>query len=72
MSVREVKLNFCIHFMVEDILAVFKPEGSALVPTVLVTMGTMVAAASVILEEVTRLLQRNSEVHQVAKGSHQG
>ena len=27
--------------MVEDILSVFKPEGSDLVPTCLVTMGTM-------------------------------
>ena len=33
MSVRAVQLNFRILFMVEDMLAVFKPDGAALVPT---------------------------------------
>ena len=43
-----------------------------MVPTDLVTMGAMVVVKVVILEEVTRLLQRDSEVHQVAKNNHLG
>ena len=72
MSVRAVKLNFWVLHLVEDILAVLKPERVVLVPTDLVTMGAMEVAQVVILEEVTRLLQRDSEVHQVAKDSHLG
>ena len=65
-SVRAVKLNFR---MVEDILSVFKPEGAALVSTCLETMQNLITAAVIVLEEVVRLLQRDSEVHQVAKDS---
>ena len=43
-----------------------------LVPTYLETMQNIVTAAVIILEEVVRLLQRDSEVHQLAKDSHLG
>ena len=33
MSIREVKLNCKLLFMVEDLLSVFKPDGLTLVPT---------------------------------------
>ena len=53
-------------------MAVLKPEGVVLVPTDLVTVGALIVAQFVLLDEVTRLLQRDSEVHQVAKDSHLG
>ena len=40
MSVRAVKLNYRVLHLVEDILAVLKPEGVVLVPTDLVTVCT--------------------------------
>ena len=58
--------------MVEDILSVFKPDGAALVPTDLETMQNITTAAVIVLEEIVRLLQRDSEVYQVAKDSHLG
>ena len=72
MSVRAVKLDFRILFMVENILSVFKPEGAALVPTCLETMHNVITAAVIVLEDIVRLLQRDLEVHQVAKDSHLG
>ena len=69
MSVRAVKLNFRVLHLLEDILSVLKPEGVVLVPTDLVKVGAMIV---VLLEEVTRLLLRDCEVHQVAKDSHLG
>ena len=72
MSVRAVKLNYRLLFMVEDLLSVFKPDGLTLVPTNLDVMKDLSAAAVVVLEEIVRLLQRDSEVHQVAKDSHLG
>ena len=58
--------------MLEDMLSVFKTDGLALVPTNLEVMKDLSAAAVVVLEEIVRLLQRDSEVHQVAKESHLG
>ena len=52
--------------MVEDILSVFKPDGAVLVPTDLDTMQNITTAAVIVLEEIVRLLQRDSEVHLVA------
>ena len=72
MSVRAVSLNFMFMFMVEDMLAVFKPDGAALVHTDLDNMRDLSAAAAVFLEEIVRLIQRDSEVHQLAKDSHMG
>ena len=56
MSVRAIRLNFRILFMVEDMLAVFKPDEAALVPTNLDTMKDLSAAAVIVLEEIVRLL----------------
>ena len=53
-------------------MAVFKSDGAAFVPTDLDTMKDLSAAAVIVLEEIVRLLQRDSEVHQVAKDSHLG
>ena len=57
MSVRAVRLNFRILFMVEDMLSVFKPDGAALLPADLDTMKDISAAAVIVLEEIVRLLQ---------------
>ena len=72
MSIRAVKLNYKLLFMVEDLLSVFKPDGLALVPTNLDNMKDLSTAAVLVLEEIVRLLKRDSEVHQVAKDSHLG
>ena len=72
MSLSVVKLNYSLLFMVEDLLSFFKPDGLALVPTHLEVMKDLSVAAVVVLEEIVRLLQRDSEVHQVAKDSHLG
>ena len=72
MSIRAVKLNYKILFMVEDLLSVFKLDGLALVPSNLDDMKDLAAAAVLILEEIVRLLQRDSEVQQVVKDSHLG
>ena len=72
MSIRAVKLNYRLLFMVEDLLSVFKPDGLALVPTNLDNMKDLATAAVLVLEEIVRLLKRDSEVHQVAKDSHLG
>ena len=42
------------------------------VPTNLVQVGAVILAHTVLLEEITRLLHRDCEVHQVAKDSHLG
>ena len=55
MSVRAVRLNFRILFMVEDMLTVLKPDGHTLVPTNLEVMKDLSAAAAVVLEEIVRL-----------------
>ena len=72
MFVRAVKLNFRILHLIEDIMSVLKPDGVVYVPTDLVQVGAVIVAQVVLLEEVTRLLLRDCEVHQVAKDSHLG
>ena len=53
-------------------MSVLKPNGVVYVPTSLVRAGAVILAQTVLLEEVSRILQRDSEVHQVAKDSHIG
>ena len=72
MSVRAVTLNFRVLHILEDIMSVLKPNGVVYVPTDLVQVGAVILAQTVLLEEVTRLLLRDCEVHQVAKDSHLG
>ena len=72
MSQRAVTNNFRILHIIEDIMSVLKPNGQVLVPTNLDRAGATILAQTVLLEEITRILQRDSEVHQIAKDSHVG
>ena len=72
MPQRAVTLNYRVLHIIEDIMSVLKPDGVVYVPTSLVRAGAVILAQTVLLEEVSRILQRDSEVHQVAKDSHIG
>ena len=72
MSQRAVTLNFRVLHIIEDIMSVLKPNGSVYVPTNLGRAGAVILAQTVLLEEITRIIQRDSEVHQIAKDSHIG
>ena len=50
----------------------FKPDGHLIVLVNLADMVDMAASAVLIMEEITRILLRDNEVHQVAKESHLG
>ena len=52
-------------------MSVLKPDGVVYVPTSLVRAGAVILAQTVLLEEISRILHRDS-VHQVAKDSHIG
>ena len=65
MSIRSVKLNFKVLHLVQDLLSVFKPDSQPLVPVNLADMGEVAAADVLIMEEITRILLRDNEVHQV-------
>ena len=72
MSQRAVTLNFRVLHIIEDIMSVLKPNGSVFVPTNLDRAGAVILAQTVLLEEITRIIQRDCEVHQIAKDSHVG
>ena len=72
MSQRAVTNNFRILHIIEDIMSVLKPNGQVLVPTNLDRAGATILAQTVLLEEISRILQRDSELHQIAKDSHVG
>ena len=72
MSQRAVTNNFRILHIIEDIMTVLKPNGQVLVPVNLDRAASTILAQTVLLEEISRILQRDSEVHQIAKDSHVG
>ena len=72
MSQRAVTLNFRVLHILEDIMTVLKPNGVVYVSADLVQVGAVILAQTVLLEEITRIIQRDSEVHQIAKDSHIG
>ena len=72
MSQRAVTNNFRILHIIEDIMTVLKPNGQVLVPVSLGRAAATIEAQTVLLEEISRILQRDSEVHQIAKDSHVG
>ena len=72
MSQRAVTNNFRILHIIEDIMTVLKPNGQVLVPVNLGRAAATIQAQTVLLEEISRILQRDSEVHQIAKDSHVG
>ena len=60
MSQRAVTLNFRVLHIIEDIMSVLKPNGKVFVPTNLERAGAIILAQTVLLEEVTRIIQRDS------------
>ena len=72
MSMRAVTNNFRILHIIEDILITLKPNGQVLVPVSLGRAAATIEAQVTLLEEISRILQRDSEVHQIAKDSHVG
>ena len=72
MSIRSLKIIYMVLHLVQELLSVFKPDGQ---PLVLVNLNKMVdvaaaAAAVLIMEQISRILLRDNEFHQVSKDSH--
>ena len=72
MSVRALHHNFKILHLVEDLLSVFNPNGVPLAITDVAVASDIISAATTVLVEVSRLLRRENESHQVAHSSHLG
>ena len=63
MSQRAITLNFRVLHIIEDIMSVLKPNGSLYVPTNLGRAGAVILAQTVLLEEISRIIQRDNEMH---------
>ena len=72
MSVRAVTNNYRVHHIIEDILSTLKPNGLVVFPVSLERAAATIKAQVVMLEEISRILLRDNEVHQIAKDSHVG
>ena len=72
MSIRAVTNNAKLDNMVQDMLGVIKSNGQLRVPVSFDDMTTLIESQVVILEELSRLLLRDTEVHLIAKESHVG
>ena len=72
MSVRVVRHNYRLLFLIEDLLLVFNPEDAPLVSTDLPTVNDLIAAATGVFKELVRLIKRESEMHTVVQKSHIG
>ena len=58
MSVRSLEHNYKFFHMVEDLLEVFAPNGVSMVATDLAAVSDILAAASFVFFEITRLSRR--------------
>ena len=72
MSIRAVTNNCKLQDMIQDILSTLKSNGQLCVPVSLDRATALIEAQVIVLEEMSRLLQRDNEVHQIAKDSHIG
>ena len=70
MSIRAVTLNAKMNDMIQDLLSTIKSNGQLRVPVSFDGMTILIEAQVVVLEEMSRLLLRDTEVHQIAKESH--
>ena len=70
MSIRAVTLNAKLNDMIEDMLSTIKSNGQLRVPVSFDGTTILIEAQVVVLEEMSRLLLRDTEVHQIAKDSH--
>ena len=72
MSIRAVTLNCKMNDMIQDLLSTLKSNGQLCVPVSFDRTTILIEAQVVVLEEMSRLLLRDNEVHQIAKDSHIG
>ena len=72
MSIRAVTLNSKMNDMIQDLLSTLKSNGQLCVPVSFDGTTILIEAQVVVLEEMSRLLLRDNEVHQIAKDSHIG
>ena len=72
MSIRAVTLNAKLNDMIQDLLSTIKSNGQLRVPVSFDGTTILIEAQVVVLEEMSRLLLRDTEVHQIAKESHIG
>ena len=72
MSIRAVTNNCKLNDMIQDLLSTLKSNGQLCVPVSLDRATILIEAQVIVLEEMSRLLLRDNEVHQIAKDSHIG
>ena len=72
MSVRAVRHIFKVGWLVDDLLEVFAPDSVPFVPTDLTSTTEIIAASVGVLQEMKRLLSRESEMHKIAQVSPLG
>ena len=72
MSIRAVTNNCKMNDMIQDLLSTLKSNGQLCVPVSFDRTTILIEAQVVVLEEMSRLLLRDNEVHQIAKDSHIG
>ena len=72
MSIRAVTMNAKLDNMVQDLLSIIKSNGQLRVPVSFDDMTLLIESQVVVLEELSRLLLRDTEIHLITKESHIG
>ena len=72
MSIRAVTMNAKLDNMVQDLLNIIKSNGQLRVPVSFDDMTILIESQVVVLEELSRLLLRDTEIHLITKESHIG
>ena len=72
MSARAVRHICKVGWLVDDLLAVFAPDGVPFVPTDLPSTCDIIEASVSVMKEMKRLLSREQEMHRVAQVSPLG
>ena len=72
MSIRAVTMNAKLDNMVQDLLAIIKSNGQLRVPVSIDDMTILIESQVVVLEELSRILLRDTEIHLITKESHIG
>ena len=72
MSIRAVTMNAKLDNMVQDLLNIIKSNGQLSVPVSFDDMTILIESQVVVLEELSRLLLRDTEIHLITKESHIG
>ena len=72
MSIRNIRLNYRVLHLIDDLLEVFCPDGAQYVATNLTDVNDLIQAATTVLFEISRILKTENEKHVVAQSSHLG